>query len=398
MAATINGRDQKTASKIVAESDPAALTPGCEHKATWRQALWLTLLLKVVYSVLAAFISLIQPINWRLIHSNALTENLPPPGHTLGYLLFGIWERFDTLWYLHIATHGYDRADAVVFFPLYPLLIKILSVLLPPLVAAILISTAAAFFVLWGLQELLVEDHTPDLVVRSLVACAVWPASFIFFAAYPDSLLLALIIWALCQARKDRWLLAVALGLAATLTKAVGIAIVVPLLFLALRNKKAIAFTVLLVPLGSLAFLGYLHWTGHPTVASVYAKYWQTTVAPPWVTLWSSVQVPVHTHDIIILLNLTFLLFVSVLVVLSRVRIEYLLYSATAVALFLCKETNPPLQSMMRYLLALFPAFVGFARCFESPNFKPRFRMVCACLFVINVGLLWLFLGWSLIL
>jgi hypothetical protein len=27
----------------------------------------------------------------------------------------------------------------------------------------------------------------------------------------------------------------------------------------------------------------------------------------------------------------------------------------------------------------------------------PRFWLVCACLFVANVGLLWLFLGWSLV-
>ena len=61
-----------------------------------------------------------------LIHSNVLTDNLPAP---VGwhYALLGIWQRFDTLWYLHIAERGYDQPAGVVFYPLYPWLIRALS-------------------------------------------------------------------------------------------------------------------------------------------------------------------------------------------------------------------------------------------------------------------------------
>jgi hypothetical protein len=393
-----HGREQKMAPEPLGETGVDSVTPLEVHGTTWRRALWLTLLLRIVYSVLGAFIGQIQPIDWRLIHSNALTERLPQPDHSLHYLFVGVWERFDTLWYLHIAAHGYDRPDAVVFFPGYPILIRVLSVLMPPIVAALLISTLGAFFLFWGLQELLLKDHPPDLVVRSLFACAAWPASFIFFAGYPESLFLAIVIWTICMACQDRWPVAIALGLAATVTKGVGIVVTVPLLVLALRHRKVMVLPVLLIPLGSIGFLEYLRWTGQPTLASAYAEYWRTTVAPPWTTLWSSVQILTQTHSVILVLNLICLVCVSVLAVLSRVRIEYLLYSAAAIAVFLCKETNPPLQSLLRYLLIVFPAFLGFARCFQSPNFKPRFGMVCASLFVINLGLLWLFLGWSLVL
>src|SRR5919109_1068584 len=37
-----------------------------------------------------------------------------------------IWARWDSLWYLGIANSGYDfNADSVAFFPLYPLLSRI---------------------------------------------------------------------------------------------------------------------------------------------------------------------------------------------------------------------------------------------------------------------------------
>ena len=378
----------------------------------WRRALVMALLLRAAYSLLAAAFALIQPVNGRLLQSNALTENLRPPDASWRYLLFGVWERFDTLWYLHIAARGYDRADAVVFFPLYPSLVKIVSLLIPPMAAALLISTVAVFFLFWGLQELLLRDDQPDLINPDLAnlylikpdlvnqcvfLCAAWPASFIFFAGYPESLLFALIAWSLCMARRDRWWAAAVLGLAAALTKAVGVVVVVPLVVVAVRQRNIKALPVLLVPLGLAGFLGYLHWNGRGALVPAYGQYWRTSAALPWTTLFASVRDLIHMPNPILVLNLVFLLSVSVLAAVSRMRVEYLLYSAAAIVVFLCKETTPPLQSMMRYLLIIFPAFVGFARLLQGPRLLPRFWLVCACLFVANVGLLWLFLGWSLV-
>jgi len=153
-----------------------------------KRALMLALLLRLIYSVFAAVAAVTQTVNWRLVQSNGLTENLPPPDHSWRYLLLGVWNRFDTLWYLHVAAHGYDRPDAVVFFPLYPSLIKVVSLLVPPVAAALLISTLAAFFLFWGLQELLMGDHSPGFAAQSVWLCGCWPAGFVFFAGYPESL------------------------------------------------------------------------------------------------------------------------------------------------------------------------------------------------------------------
>ena len=394
-----SGRAQSTGNRGH-RVDDVSLIASTEDRGwrPWRRAVVLALFLRLIYSFFAATVALIQPVNWRLAHSNAFTENLRPPDHSLRYLLLGVWERFDALWYLHIAAHGYDRPDAVVFFPMYPSLLKIMTLLVPPMVAALLISTTAAFFLFWGLHELLLGEGTPDLANQSVFLCAVWPASFIFFAGYPESLLLALIVWSLCMARRRRWLAAAALGLAAALTKAVGVVVVVPLMIMALRRGKIKALPILLVPFGLAGFLGYQHLTGHGALASAYGLYWRTTTSPPWTTLWAGVYALVHTPDPILVLNVIFLLLVSVLATRSRLKIEYLLYSAAAIVFFLSKNTTPPLQSMLRYLLIVFPAFAGFAQLLQRPHFQPRFGMVCLALFVINLGLLWLFLGWSLVL
>jgi hypothetical protein len=366
---------------------------------SWWRALLITMGLRLTYTVFTTVAGWIQSPNWERIHSNALTENLPPPSHTLHYLLLGVWERFDTLWYLRIAAHGYDRPDAVVFFPLYPSLVKVVSLLLPPMGAALLISTLASFFLFWGLQELLIGDEEQSLVDHCVLFSAVWPGSFIFFAGYPESLLLALIVWSLAMARKGRWPAAVALAIFAALTKAVGTVVVVPLLIVAIRQRRRMmALPVLLVPFGSIGFLAYLHWTGYVAPALAYARYWRTSMASPWRTLWESVHTLASAPNPILMLNLIFLISVCVLVLLSRLRAEYLLYSAAVVVVLLCKETTPPLQSMMRYLLIIFPAYAGLAHLLRRGYLPAQFAMVCAALMVVNLGLLWLFSGWSLVL
>ena len=74
----------------------------------WQIAILATAALRVFYTAIAAaFLLFLHPDPTR-IQSNALTENLPAP-HGLHYALIGIWERFDTLWFLRISEHGYDR-------------------------------------------------------------------------------------------------------------------------------------------------------------------------------------------------------------------------------------------------------------------------------------------------
>ena len=120
-------------------------------------------------------------------------------------------------------------------------------------------------------------------------------------------------------------------------------------------------------------------------------------MASPWSTFWAGVSTLVHAPNAILMMNLFFLMLVCALAALSRARMEYLLYAAVALGMALCKETTPPLQSMMRYVLIVFPAFAGLARWFDGPRGSSRFRLVCAVLFAVNLGLLWLFTGWSLV-
>src|ERR1700675_3980141 len=237
----------------------------------WQLALAMSGALRVFYSaVAAAFLPSLHP-DPVLVHSNELTENLPSP-YGLHYALLGIWERCDTLWYLRIAKSGYDLPMAVIFLPLYTAVIRLVSKLMPVMAAALLVSMVAAFFSFWGLLRLAGESSEVGKFRTLLLSC-VWPASFVLFAGYADSLAIALAVWAVIFGREARWEAAAICGLLAGVARPSGVLVLIPLAMMALRSRQARSLVVALTPLGVLSYWGWLRWSGRTSVVNSYRLY-----------------------------------------------------------------------------------------------------------------------------
>lgn len=360
----------------------------------WQIALAVTAGLRVFYSVMAsAFLPFLHP-DPNSIHSNGLTENLPAP-HGVHYAVLGIWERFDTLWFLRIAEHGYDRPMSVIFYPLYPLAIRIGSWVLPPIVAALLVSLIAAFFFFWGLLRL-AGSELPDtrrLYVLSLVL--VWPTSFILFAGYAESLTLALVVWAIVLGREGRWGPATVCGLLAGLSRPTGVLVAIPLIVLALRSRRAAVLPVLLTPLGTLGYWSWLRWSGHTSVVEAYRLHQGMALAPPWTGLGEALRLIVSQRDLLLAIKLAAVILFAALCLRRAVRLEDKLF-ALAVLLQMLMYTGRPLLGAMRYLLLVYPAFVVLGGYAER-NSK-RFGFYLVAMELLNLSWMWAFLNWSLVL
>src|SRR5208283_1211019 len=372
----------------------------------WQIAMGITATLRVFYSAMAAaFLPILHP-DPALIRSNALTENLPSP-HGLHYALLGIWERFDTLWYLRIAEHGYDRPMAVIFYPLYPAAIRALSVVMPAIAAALLISTVAAFFFFWGLLRLAGELSEGGRV-RMLLLVSMWPTSFVLFAGYAESLTLALVVWAIVfgrqsgrqSGREARWETATGCGLLAGLARPSGVLVFVPLAMMALRSRQARSLAVALTPLGLLGYWGWLRWSGRISVVEAYRLYQGMTMVPPWRGLWEALRLIVTERDTLLAIKLAVVIAVAVfsLRIQSRiqVRIEDKAF-ALAVILQMLMYTGRPLLGAARYLMMVYPAFLVWGSYAERWNGK-QFGFCVMTLGLLNLTWMWAFLSWSLVL
>jgi hypothetical protein len=343
---------------------------------------------RLLYSALAALYVPFIRLNPDVIGTNHFTEHLMPFSTGWQYRLLGVWERFDTLWYVHIAQFGYDRPDAVVFYPLYPMLLRISH--LPPLLASVLIATVAAFAFALGFQKVVELDYRPEVGHRALAVYLAWPAGFMLFAGYAESLVLACIVWAIYFARRENAWATAACALLAAFSKAVGAVVLVPVVIIAVRRRNWRLLASAAASASPVLLAIWAWGSGHMAVTQAYSSFWKTRASPPWTTSWLALT----SGDELVMLNLVIAVIVLALALARRSALEYTAFTLCALAVLLSKQTDPLLQSMMRYVLVIFPAFINAGRFFQS---RWRFAVFMVALFAIELKVLHIFLDWGLV-
>lgn len=328
---------------------------------------------------------------WRLVFSflgflTAASFPLPPPCagtgvtgpvlHPTGrdFQLFGVWQRWDACWYERIATFGYLSGDpSVAFFPLYPLLMRMLGTVLGVnlTLSGLIISQLATVVALLGVFRLARHDFGRPTAMRAILYLSVFPSAFFLFMPYTEALFLALAVWALYTARVGAWGWAALLGFLAGITRAQGSLLVVPLGWEALRQwrssdpcSRRSAVAPFLPLAGFLAFLGYSNIVTGQTTFIAQRSRWGAVPLLPWTAVARSWHFLRASGDVIEVVNLAFLLLFAGLLVLGlrRLPVSYTLYSAPQLlALSTRQMAVSPLMSTSRLVLVLFPAFILLA-------------------------------------
>lgn len=207
-------------------------------------------------------------------------------------LAFAPAARWDSVWYLHIAASGYFSRSATAFFPLYPLMIHLGTVLFGSgILAGTLISLVSMTVGLYLLHRLVGLDLSDAQARATVLLVAFFPVSFFLSAVYTEALFLMLSVGAIYAARLDRWAWAGVLGALAAATHSNGVLVALPLAVIYLYGPRsrgrvreqtrwwqpryALARSVLwlgIVPIGLLAYMGYLVLTHHSPMAPFTAE------------------------------------------------------------------------------------------------------------------------------
>jgi Gpi18-like mannosyltransferase len=151
---------------------------------------------------------------------------------------------WDGWWYLGIARNGYHAAPLsgqyhdYAFFPLYPALVRALSLATPALdgLVAVLLANALFLVSLWLLYRLTAEVLDPERALWSCVLLCLFPFSWVFSMAYGESLFLALSLGSLLAAERGWAGWACALAALAGLTRLPGVLLIVPLALILWRR------------------------------------------------------------------------------------------------------------------------------------------------------------------
>jgi hypothetical protein len=287
------------------------------------------------------------------------------------------WTRWDGPFYVQIAASGYNP-DAplpnIVFFPLYPALIRVVGTLggggISALwVSALLVSLGSLVAAVGYLIALVRLDHSHRVARHAATYLLVFPTTLFLSAAYPESLFLALSVASFYHARRGQWWLVGLLGFAASLARPYGAVLVIPLAFeyllqrgFAVREVRRDMLWIGLVPIGLVAILAYIAWQFGPEAMGVAQRTWGRGFVPPWEVALRVFDGPVLLHGLTVgisLVDLAFAAFFVFVVVASwwRLRPTYALYATLLLATIL---SSGAFTSVPRYGLAIFPMFMLF--------------------------------------
>lgn len=326
--------------------------------------------------------------------------------------LFTSFERFDALWYLRIASHGYRNGDgSAAFYPLYPALTRGVSVLTGghPLAGALIVSNLSflgALFVLYLLGRRELDERAAR---RAVLYAAVFPTALFFFAPYSESTFLLLALLTFWWARSERWALAAVAACLAALTRNVGALLALPLAVEAVHRSlqtspRRIPFGGLAASLapvaGTLAYLAYWYRLSRDWLAPIRQQaQWQRHLANPSSTVVHGSQVAFrflgvypggyHLFDWVVAIP------VLVLAVYGTVRLRptYGFYASLSVLVPLSFVFDGrPLMSFPRFALVVFPIFWALALFTRDRPARHEAVVVCSAL-LLGVSTL-LFATW----
>jgi len=287
--------------------------------------------------------------------------------------LLAVWQRFDTNWYLKIASSGYSGEDgSTAFFPFYPLLIRLAGFLLGnDLLAALLISSLALLGALVLLRNLAAELTDPRTADRTLLYLMIFPTSFFFFAAYTEGLFLFLVLASWQSARRRLWWLAALAGVLAALTRLQGVLLILPLAYMWVTQKERRrwwqAVALLAIPTATLAFFLFTK----TAMASDLQNLWHGIFLWPWQNIWAALtQIGSGTGSVIDVLNLAATVLFGFLCIPAWKRLphEWFLYMLVMILVPIFRmNATQPLVSMSRYVIVLFPGFLLLGMWGKNP-------------------------------
>ena len=291
--------------------------------------------------------------------------------------IVGLWNRWDGIHYLEIASEGYKPTGEspllLVFYPLYPILVRLTALVIRELLySAFIVSGAASLALAVLFRRLLLLDFPAAEAWNGVWFLYIFPTAYFLHVNYTESLLLVLVIGAFLAARSRDWPVAGVLGMLASLTHSNGI-LLFPALgveaIIAMWRARRVQFGCLWLGFIPLGLLGYL-WINYHVTGQAFdflrseQSHWSQSLIPPWQGLYGTIGVmlnyePSHAQ----MIGAQVLIFMIVALIgciysFFRLPLSYSVWSIANWLLFASASWD---LSGPRYVLVIFPIFIMMA-------------------------------------
>ena len=280
-----------------------------------------------------------------------------------------MWDVWDTDQYLNIAQHWYPQTTSLsgmtsyVFSPLYPLLIKLLALVVNDyFISGLIISNVCLFIACFYTHRLVSLDSDEQTARRAVKYLFLFPTAFILSGVLTESLFLALSIACFYYAKKHNWPVAGILGALAAVTRPYGIVILIPMAIeyllsidFKIRKIKPDVVALLITPLGLGLYMAYDYFMTGDFFAFVHAQsLWGFSPEDPLSQLvfrLTKLGMDVRFNGI-----MTLAAIVLLIVYYKKIGVSQLVYGLLLILIPLSSPAS--MWSMSRYILLVFPLFI----------------------------------------
>jgi len=290
-----------------------------------------------------------------------------------GWDLVSLHAKWDSFWYLDIAQNGYSLEYNqwglynIVFFPLYPFLMKITSFLTAGnfILSGWFLSIVFLLVALFYFFKLVKEFHPEINPYLPIIFLLIFPTAFFLNSVYTESLFLFLSLATFYYGLKKKFIYAGIFGLFASLTRVTGVLLFIPLIWEYLKNynfklKSILNLKVLpifLVPIGTFSFFLYHYFKfGNFFLFFEIEKNWGRafTLQKGHFDFFSNPAIINFFLDVFFVIFILLVLYF----VFKKLRTSYGFYIIATIAVALSTGT---LMSTGRYILILFPIYILLA-------------------------------------
>lgn len=278
-------------------------------------------------------------------------------------------ENWDGRHYLNIAKDGYTQNFQYAFFPLFPLIVRIMTGITHNfLVSAILISLLSSFLAINIFYNLMRIEFKKAVAEKGVFFLLFFPTSFYLLMSYSEGLFILFVMLSFYYLRKKKILFSVIFASLASATRLAGLAVVLALMVDILSNhslhrKK---WLILIAPTGFLSYCLYLFSkTGDPFYFLTSQLHWMRSLAIPGLNIWETLRVVSFPGLLLKYPNMAIdLIFTIFLIgmVLRSFRFLPFSYGVYGLISLLLPLTTPTLMSMPRFILPIFPIFILLAK------------------------------------
>lgn len=305
------------------------------------------------------------------------------------------WNRWDASHYLYLAEHWYtafgDEANFIVFFPLYPLILKpIIFILGSAALSGIVASIALFLLGLYYFYKLVAIDYSQKVAGYAVIALTIFPTSYFFNSPYTESLFLLIFSISMYAARKEKWILAGIFSGLAVVARPFGFLILPSILteWLLIKKRRIKYLPIIIIPTivagVSYLYLNKITFGNFFEFQTILASHWQKHLMSPFTSIMDSWRVALSgglTNFVIMVgwaeaVTMTFS-WILIPFTFKYLRKSWAIFYTLSALLF---SSTSFILSTPRYLLSVPPLFVLIALAQKNYLFKIVWRFISVAL------------------